>query len=109
MSKTGKAIETLRRCLATGDPTGGEAALERVTERLLQVLGELTYLKRRLGEERAAEWTREFEAGVISPDDVGLSVGAAAKEARREIHAEERRQDADDDGSHDAALGRRDE
>lgn len=70
MSETGKAFQTLRRCLETGDPSGGEEALERIFQRLLEVMGELAQLKRRVGEAQAAEWQREFEAGAISEDDV---------------------------------------
>lgn len=108
MSKTGKAIETLKRCLETGDPTGGIEALERVTERLLEVVAELAQLKRRLSQAEAAEWAREFEAGVISPSEIDDSV--PAKELRREPHAEERGDNAHHDRSDDVALGdRRDE
>ena len=67
MSKTGKAIETLRRCLATGDSTGGEEALEHVTLRLLNLVSEIADLKRSAAEARSAEWSRELEAGVIEP------------------------------------------
>lgn len=78
MSETGKAFETLHRCLKTGDPTGGEEALEHVFQRLLTVMGELAQLKRRVGEAQAAEWSREFEAGAISEDDEQLSADRAA-------------------------------
>lgn len=73
MSETGKAIETLKRCLETGDPTGGEEALERVTLRLLDLLAERNELKRQLDSAKSAEWAREFEAGAIDPSDVALS------------------------------------
>jgi hypothetical protein len=69
MSETGKAFETLRRCLKTGDPTGGEEALERIFQRLLTVMGELAQLKRKADEAREDEWRKEFEAGAISAED----------------------------------------
>jgi len=84
MSETGKAFETLRHCLATGDPTGGEEALERIFQRLLTVMGELAQLKRKTDETREDEWRREFEAGAISADDVTLSV---ARDALPQSHA----------------------
>ena len=108
MSKTGMAIETIKRCLETGDPTGGIEALERVTERLLEVLGELAQLKRRVGEERAAEWSREFEAGLISLDEVGLVV-VSTQETTRQPHAEECGDHPDNYGGHETPFGRRDE
>lgn len=94
------AIETLRRCLETGDSTGGEEALERVTLRLLDLVSELAQLKR----ERSVNQQVVFEADLDQ-----LVATTAAEDARREPHAEERRHDADDDGSHEAALRRRDE
>jgi hypothetical protein len=70
MSETGKAIETLRRCLRTGDLTGGEAALEQVTLRLLNLVSEVAQLKRDAEGKRLDEWRREFEAGIIDPSEV---------------------------------------
>jgi len=70
MSETGKSFETLKRCLETGDPAGGEEALERIFQRLLTLMGELAQLKRRADDDRLAEWTREFEAGAIAAEDV---------------------------------------
>ena len=74
MSETGKAIETLKRCLTTGDPTGGEEALERVTLRLIDLVSEVAQLKRDAARARSTEWSREFEAGAIDPSEiVGLT------------------------------------
>lgn len=73
MSETGKAIETLRHCLETGDSTGGEEALERITLRLIEINGELAQMKRRIENARSTEWSREFEAGAILPEDVELA------------------------------------
>lgn len=111
MSVTGKAFETLRRCLKTGEVASGEEALELIFLRLVDLMGEVTRLKKQLGDARAAEWSRELEASVIAPaDDVDdLIAAATAEEAAREPHAEQGRDDTDDDGRDEAALGRRDE
>lgn len=123
MSETGKAIETLWECLRTGNVDGGGDALRRVSERLIDLVVEVSQLKRspRVSDRLHLEEAAFLLIGSLSDAERHVRVNhwcsreierrsagrVFAEQPAREPDAQQGRQHAGDDGQDDAGFGGR--